>query len=143
VGGALVAAGVAAFLAHAGLTAWTARLDGIAVAVLVGTLVLHGLARSRFYRLPRGGGGGRTRRTLPRTLIPWLLLALGGLCWWLGHSGGPWCRPDSLLQAHAAWHLLAAGAIGLWLKPESEWSAEPARKPRRPLASGGKGPATP
>jgi len=51
-------------------------------------------------------------------IAPWLLVALGGLCWWLGQSDGPWCRPGSLLQAHAAWHVLAAGAAGLWLNAE-------------------------
>ncbi len=48
-GAALVAAGVAAFLYHAGLTAWAARLDGVTAAVLVGALAVHGL-----HRLPRG-----------------------------------------------------------------------------------------
>jgi len=117
-GGALVAAGVVAFLYHAGLTAWGARLDGIAVAILIGTLALHG-----FYLLPRGGptqpsptGANRTKSM--SAIAPWLLVALGGLCWWLGQSDGPWCRPGSLLQAHAAWHVLAAGAVGLWLNAE-------------------------
>ncbi|HSQ38343.1 MAG TPA: hypothetical protein VLS92_10670 [Acidimicrobiia bacterium] len=148
-GGALVAAGVVAFLYHAGLTAWGARLDGIAVAILIGTLALHGFS----YRLPRGaqrkpsppalsrcrgrgsapaaegrgggkeqqspaGGGAATWARAMSAIAPWLLVALGGLCWWLGQSDGPWCRPGSLLQAHAAWHVLAAGAVGLWLDAE-------------------------
>jgi hypothetical protein len=28
-----------------------------------------------------------------------------------GRTGGPLCRPDSVLQAHAAWHVLTAFAI--------------------------------
>ena len=39
-------------------------------------------------------------------------LALAGLAFLLGRSTSPWCRPTSLLQAHAAWHLLVAlGAV--------------------------------
>lgn len=36
------------------------------------------------------------------------VLALAGLAFLLGRSTSPWCRPQSLLQAHAAWHLLVA-----------------------------------
>jgi hypothetical protein len=40
--------------------------------------------------------------------------AAGAACWWAGRTTGPWCDPDSLLQAHAAWHLLTAAALGAW-----------------------------
>jgi hypothetical protein len=40
--------------------------------------------------------------------------AAGAACWWLGRTASPWCDPDSLLQPHAAWHLLAAAALGAW-----------------------------
>ena len=149
VGGALLAAGLAAFLYHAGLTAWGARLDGITVAILIGALVWHG-----WYRLPRRRPGQpsppslsrrRTRQPSPpgtngtkamRVLAPWLLVALGGLCWRLGQSDGPWCRPDSLLQAHAAWHLLAAGALGLWLSGEKPGRTGPQVLPPSSLRAG-------
>ncbi len=29
----------------------------------------------------------------------------------LGRTGQPWCRPDSPLQAHAAWHVVSAAAL--------------------------------
>lgn len=32
------------------------------------------------------------------------------LFWFPSRTGGPWCRPDSLWQGHAAWHLLGAVA---------------------------------
>ena len=35
-------------------------------------------------------------------------------CWWLGRTTSPVCDPDSLLQPHAAWHLLAAAALAAW-----------------------------
>jgi len=40
--------------------------------------------------------------------------AAGAACWWAGRTAGPWCDPDSLLQGHAAWHLLTAFALGAW-----------------------------
>jgi len=123
--GALVFAGTAAFLFHAGLTAWAARLDGIAVAVLVAALGAH-----LWWPCRRPGAPAGTRAAAAR-LLPWLLLALGGLCWALGRSSGPWCRPTSLLQAHAAWHLLAAAAIFLWLRRQRR--AGPGASPISPV----------
>ena len=38
-------------------------------------------------------------------------LAVGLAAQGLGRTGGPWCRPDSLLQPHALWHVLTAGAL--------------------------------
>jgi hypothetical protein len=40
--------------------------------------------------------------------------AAGAACWWLGRTQSPWCDPDSLLQGHAAWHLLGATALACW-----------------------------
>jgi hypothetical protein len=40
--------------------------------------------------------------------------AAGAACWWAGRTSGPWCDPDSLLQPHAAWHLLGAAALAAW-----------------------------
>jgi hypothetical protein len=34
-----------------------------------------------------------------------------------GRTGGPLCRPDSPLQAHAAWHVLSAAALWLRVRP--------------------------
>ncbi len=39
------------------------------------------------------------------------LLAIGIVFTVLGRSGGPWCDPASILQPHAAWHLLAASGL--------------------------------
>jgi hypothetical protein len=38
----------------------------------------------------------------------------GLACWWAGRTAGPWCDPDSLLQGHAAWHVLGAVALAAW-----------------------------
>jgi hypothetical protein len=41
-------------------------------------------------------------------------LAVGMTAYLLGRTGGPLCRPDSLLQPHALWHLLTAVAMAAW-----------------------------
>jgi hypothetical protein len=40
--------------------------------------------------------------------------AAGAACWWAGRTASPWCDPDSLLQPHAAWHVLGATALAAW-----------------------------
>ena len=60
-------------------------------------------------RRRRGGPGPRWER---RLLGP--VWAAGVVAQILGRSGGPWCRPGSWAQPHAAWHVLSA--LGLWLR---------------------------
>lgn len=43
-----------------------------------------------------------------------VLLGIGAVLAALGRTGAPWCRPESLLQPHAAWHLLAAASVGFY-----------------------------
>jgi hypothetical protein len=52
--------------------------------------------------------GHATRVQLAAWGLVLAALALAGLAFLLGRSTSPWCRPKSLLQAHAAWHLLVA-----------------------------------
>jgi hypothetical protein len=53
-------------------------------------------------------------------------LALGGLAFLFGRTGSPLCRPGSLLQIHAAWHLLVAVAAAAyaWAAFELRGSAQ-------------------
>jgi hypothetical protein len=56
---------------------------------------------------------GRHRRQ------PWYAIAIGTLAFALlafalGRTGGPLCDGDSLLQGHAAWHILGAVGIGAY-----------------------------
>lgn len=41
------------------------------------------------------------------------VLGLGGLAWLVGRTDGVLCRPDSVFQWHAAWHVLAAMAAAI------------------------------
>jgi hypothetical protein len=54
------------------------------------------------------------------------LVALGGLAFLFGRTGSPLCRPGSLLQIHAAWHLLVAVAAAAyaWAAFELRGSAQ-------------------
>jgi hypothetical protein len=41
-------------------------------------------------------------------------LAAGSAVYLLSRTDAPWCDPESLVQGHAVWHVLAALAAGLW-----------------------------
>jgi hypothetical protein len=63
------------------------------------------------------------RRSFPRP--PALALAAlfaGVIANVLTRTGAPLCRPDSLAQGHAAWHVLTAVGAAAWL---SRWTSTP------------------
>jgi hypothetical protein len=54
------------------------------------------------------------------------LIGAGVVIWSLSGTGGVWCRPDSVLQGHGLWHIVAAAsamAVSLYLR--SGEAAEP------------------
>jgi hypothetical protein len=106
---AVAAAGVGSVDYH-GPGSPAARLlhDGGLYAV-VGLVAWHEVARH--LRAP-GAGWAPWRRAAYRAALA--ATAAGAACWWLGRTAGPWCDPDSLLQPHAAWHLLGAAALAAW-----------------------------
>ena len=60
--------------------------------------------------------GAEVRRHVRSTgrrepLVASALMAAGGTFHVFGRTGERWCRPDSLLQPHAAWHALSAAAL--------------------------------
>lgn len=65
--------------------------------------------RSGAWSLDRPGTGRRGTAWVPWVAGP--ALAVGLAAQVFGRTGGPWCRPDSLLQPHALWHVLTAGAL--------------------------------
>jgi uncharacterized membrane protein YfcA len=60
---------------------------------------------ARAIRVQRGGN------VRPRHLATVGLFAVAAAAHGLGRTGMPLCRPQSLLQPHAAWHVLSAAAI--------------------------------
>jgi len=83
---------------------------------VVGLLAWHELTR-RAGRFRAGTGtppAGWTPRRRAAYRAALATAAAGAACWWLGRTASPWCDPDSLLQAHAAWHLLGAAALACW-----------------------------
>jgi hypothetical protein len=80
--------------------------DGGLYAVVGFVAVAEVARRVRRVRLPP------SRRVAYRVAVA--AAAAGAVCWWLGRTTSPWCDPDGLLQGHAAWHLLAAAALGCW-----------------------------
>jgi hypothetical protein len=111
---AVAAAGVGSVDFH-GPGSPAARLlhDGGLYAV-VGLVAWHEVAR-RVRRarspVPWVGWTPRRRRAWRAALAA---TAAGAACWWLGRTASPLCDPDSLLQGHAAWHLLSATALACW-----------------------------
>ncbi len=54
---------------------------------------------------------GRAALARPPGAVPAGLICAAGLVHATSRTGGPLCRPDSWLQGHAAWHVLAALAL--------------------------------
>lgn len=52
---------------------------------------------------PRNGAVARA--------IGFAAIALGGVAFLLGQTGSPFCRPDSMFQWHALWHVLVAVSL--------------------------------
>jgi hypothetical protein len=104
---AVAAAGIGSLDYH-GPGSPAARLlhDGGLYAV-VGFVAWHELLR-------RGGRTAWPRGSRVAYRLALAAAAAGAACWWLGRTGGPWCDPDSLLQGHAAWHVLTALALAGW-----------------------------
>ena len=96
---ALAAVGVGSGLYHGPMPAG-------AEAVHDGSIVALGVA------FAMAAARGRPRRPSKTT---WLLAGTAIAANVLTRTGAPLCRPDSLLQGHAAWHVLTAAAVAAWL----------------------------
>ena len=118
---ALAAVGVGSVLYHGPMTPGASVAHDGSIVALAATVPLAW--RRRSLRWPSGaavvvGGAAVAVNLLTRT-------------------GAPLCRPDSLLQGHAAWHVLTASAIALWLSRGATPDAVPmnARRPEPHHAS--------
>jgi hypothetical protein len=65
-----------------------------------------GVVAAETVRLTRGGGGGQ------RGVLEAVVTSVAGAAHLLGRTGGPLCRPDSVFQSHALWHVATALVIG-------------------------------
>lgn len=116
---ALVAVGIGSFGYHGPMPAGA---DAVHNGAIVALVALIALAAWRLRRLPR-----------PPVLAV-VALAAAVILNLLGRTGAPLCRPDTLAQPHAAWHILTATALALWLvtwpQPASPRDAPDAARPR-------------
>lgn len=53
------------------------------------------------------------------------VLGVGILIWFSSRSGGVLCDPNSVIQGHAAWHILAASAVAILLQPDYKSTHRP------------------
>lgn len=107
-GAATAAVGVGSVLFHGPQPAGAEAVHDLSIA---GVVVLAGvmeLARSR----------SELDRDARDYGLAFAALALGVAAFALGRTGSPACDPDSVLQAHALWHLLATAALSLYAGAE-------------------------
>jgi hypothetical protein len=57
-----------------------------------------------------------TRRAAGPAAVAAGAFVLGAVINSLSRTGGPLCRPKSVLQGHAAWHVLSAAALAAWAR---------------------------
>jgi hypothetical protein len=98
---ALAAVGVGSFLYHGPMPPGAELVHNGTIAALAATVAVS-LWRGSLGRPPTAG------------LVAGAAAIVVNL---LTRTGAPLCSPDSLLQGHAAWHVLTATAIALWLAP--------------------------
>jgi hypothetical protein len=111
---ALAAVGVGSVLYHGPMTPGAGLAHDGSIVALAATVPLAW--RRRSLRWPSGaavvtGGAAVAVNLLTRT-------------------GAPLCRPESVLQGHAAWHILTASAIALWLARDAAPGGGPMDAPR-------------
>ena len=94
-------------------------MPGAAVAGVVGAAAVAAHPRTTDYAQGAVGALGVvaearrhiTQATLREAAVSLPLMTAGLTLHILGRTGERWCRPDSLLQPHAAWHSLSAAAL--------------------------------
>jgi hypothetical protein len=105
VGAALVANGVGSFAYHGTQPPWAQVAHDAPIVAIVALLAANELGRrARPAPAPEPAG-----RRAGRIALATGAAALAAYA--LGRTGSPACRPESLLQWHAAWHGLAAVSL--------------------------------
>jgi hypothetical protein len=142
IGLSVVTTGAAAFAAHALATTGARHIDGLAVVVLVATVLAAETARQLpafvLLAVTTTIAAFAVRDLVePVTAILGLLLTIvlwrnrygrdtrwavaaavpfgiGAAVWWA--AGGPWCAPGGVFQWHGVWHLSAAVGLAAGLR---------------------------
>jgi len=106
-----------------------ALLTAVATAVLAETAVARRPAAPARASPDRTGPARRRGRVARVVMLA--ALAVGAAAYLAGRTGGPLCRPDSLLQPHALWHLLTAVAMAAWATHRIAYPVQPPAPPSR------------
>jgi hypothetical protein len=115
-------------ITRVGLTAMAVAAGGAGVlarpatnVVMLTAVTAAVLAEAAVARRPAAPAGGPPGATSPARrpgragrAVVLGALGIGLAAYLLGRTGGPLCRPDSLLQPHALWHLMTAAAMAAW-----------------------------
>jgi hypothetical protein len=105
---AVASVGVGSVLYHGPQPAQARLLHDGTIAVVVGAIAVLEVARGhRGVRRDRGG-----------YLVALAVLLFGAVAFTLGRTGSPLCFPDSVIQLHGLWHVLAALALGAYASAE-------------------------
>ena len=100
----MIGAGVGSFAYHGPQPGWAHVVHDGSTVILVALI-----AGATIWSLVRAS----TRHLVWhawKAAAPWAVLAI--VAYVAGRSGSPWCRPTSLWQPHAAWHVLSALGLG-------------------------------
>jgi hypothetical protein len=105
---AVASVGMGSVLYHGPQPAQAKFIHDGTIAIVVGAIVVLEVTRARHgVRRDRGG-----------YLLAFAALLLGAMAFTLGRTSSPLCFPDSLLQLHGLWHVLAALALGAYARAE-------------------------
>lgn len=127
VAAALAAVGVGSVLYHGPMPAGAGPVHDGSIVALGAAVAVAGLR-------------GRLARPTPTA---WLLGGAAIAVNLLTRTDAPLCRPDSLLQGHAAWHVLTAVVVALWVSPPGGPSDGPRTRSRRRVRRRGSSSTTP
>ena len=98
---ALIAVGAGSIAYHGPQPGWAGPVHDVSVYGLAFVLVVQAV---RLVRIP----GGLLMAW--KAAGPWFVVGLAAYV--AGRTGSPWCRPRSLWQPHAIWHVLIAIGSG-------------------------------
>jgi hypothetical protein len=99
----MIGVGIGSIAYHGPQPGWADPVHHWAVLVLAAVFIAETI------RLVAAHGMHRVVSAWKRP-VGWIAAAL--LAYVLGRTGSPWCRPGSLWQPHAAWHVLSAVGLG-------------------------------